>query len=187
VKKLALILLLFLSMTLSFVAIGLVILFATGAVTSMDEATALLSGELPGGESAFLQNDEVAEVEDGLLLLQQQKQELEQQILALQENRTTLEAKKTVLSESVGALEQQSLAGSADQAEERAKRLEQLRVLYSAMRPADAAAVFDQMPDEIVLEILPLLKERQQARVLNSLGDDARKATLSQKLLEGTM
>ena len=116
-KKLALILLLFLGMTLSFVAIGLVILFATGAVTSMDEATALLSGELPGGESAFLQNDEVAEVEDGLLLLQQQKQELEQQILALQENRTTLEAKKTVLSESVGALKQQSLAGSADQAE----------------------------------------------------------------------
>ena len=57
-KKIALILLLFLGMTLSFVAIGLVILFATGAVTSMDEAQALLSGQLPGGESAFLQSDE---------------------------------------------------------------------------------------------------------------------------------
>ncbi len=186
-KKLALILLLFLGMSLSFVAIGLVILFATGAVTSMDEAQALLSGQLPGGESAFLQSDEVAEVEDGLLLLQQQKQELEQQILTLQEDRTTLEAQKTELSESVGSLEQQSLAGSEGQAEERAKRLEQLRVLYGAMRPADAAAVFDQMPDEMVLEILPLLKERQAARILNGLGNDARKATLSQKLLEGTM
>lgn len=186
-KKIALILLLFIGLTLSFVAIGLVILFATGAVTSMDEAQALLSGQLPGGESAFLQSDAVAEVEDGLLLLQQQKQELEQQILTLQEDRTNLEAEKTTLSETVAGLTQQSQTGSADQAEQRAKRLEQLRVLYGAMRPADAAAVFDQMPDAMVLEILPLLKERQAARILNGLGDDARKATLSQKLLEGQM
>lgn len=184
-KKIALILLLFLGMTLSFVAIGLVILFATGAVTSMDEAKALLTGQLPGGESAFLQSDEVAEVEDGLLLLQQQKQELEQQILRLQENRTTLEEEKTELSDAVATLTQQSQTGTEDQAERRKERLEQLRILYGAMRPADAAAVFDQMPDEMVLEILPLLKERQAARILNGLGDDARKATLSQKILEG--
>ena len=53
------------------------------------------------------------------------------------------------------------------------------------MRPADAAAIFDQMPDAMVLELLPKLKEKQAARLLNSLADDARKASLSETLLSG--
>ena len=98
-KKIALILQLFLGMALSFAAIGLVILFATGAVRNLDEAKQLLSGQMPGGESAFLQEDEVTEVEDALLLLQRQKQEMEKQSLRHEEERTVLEEQKTSLSE----------------------------------------------------------------------------------------
>lgn len=184
-KKIALILQLFLGMTLSFAAIGLVILFATGAVRNLDEAKQLLSGQMPGGEPAFLQEDEVTEVEDALLLLQQQKQELEQQLLRLQEDRSVLEEQKTTLSEELKTMTQQSQAGSEDEAKQRAEGLEQLRTLYGAMRPADAAGIFEQMPDDMVLTILPLLEERQAARILNGLADDARKANLSQQLLEG--
>ena len=187
-KKIALILLLVVGMTLSFVAIGLVILFATGAVTSVDEAAALVRGELPGGESAFLKPDEIQEAQDGLLLLQEQKQELESQILTLMESQSVLEQKRDELSSKVKDLATQSDQGNQNEAKQRAKRLEQLVALYGAMKPADAAAIFDQeqtMSDELVLEILTKLENRNAARILNSLGDDARKARLTAQLLTG--
>ena len=43
----------------------------------------------------------------------------------------------------------------------------------------------DQMSDEMVLEILPTLPDRNAARILNGLGDDERKARLSAALLSG--
>lgn len=184
-KKIALILLLVIGMTLSFAAIGLVILFATGAVESIDQAKALLAGELPGGESAFLKPDEVRQAQDGLLLLQQQKQELEEQIVTLRESQTVLEQKRNELSGEVKDLTTQSDQGNQNAAAKRAERLAQLTTLYSAMRPGDAAAIMDQMSDEMVLEILPTLPERNAARILNGLGDDERKARLSAQLLSG--
>ena len=68
---------------------------------------------------------------------------------------------------------------------QRAARLQQLVTLYSAMRPGDAATIFDKMPDDMVLELLPLLKDRQAARILNGLADQDRKAKLSAQLLLG--
>ncbi len=184
-KKIALILLLSIGMTLSFAAIGLVILFATGAVKNIDEALALISGQMLGGESAFLKPDEIREAQDGLLLIQQQKQELEQQILTLQESQSVLEQERDKLSTEVKDLTTQNDQGSQDAAEQRKQRLAQLTTLYSAMRPADAAAIMDQMTDEMVLEILPTLPDRNAARILNNLGDDVRKARLSEQMLDG--
>jgi flagellar motility protein MotE (MotC chaperone) len=187
VKKIALILLLIIGMTLSFTAIGLVILFATGAVQSIDEAKDLLSGQLPGGENAFLKPDEVREAQDGLLLLQQQKQELQEQIVSLKENQAVLEQSHADLSTKVKDLTTQAGQGDQDAAEKRAARLAQLTTLYSAMRPGDAAAIMNGMTDEMVLEILPTLPERNAARILNGLADEQRKADLSAKLLNGQM
>lgn len=184
-KKIALILLLFIGMTVSFAAIGLVILFATGAVNSIDEAIALISGQMLGGESAFLKPDEIREAQDGLVLIQQQRQELEQQILTLQENQSVLKQERDKLSAEVKNLTTQSDQGSQDEAEQRKLRLARLTTLYSAMRPADAAAIMDAMTDEMVLEILPTLPDRNAARILNNLGDDDRKARLSAQMLNG--
>ena len=187
-KKIALILLLMIGMTLSFAAIGLVILFATGAVQSIDEAKALVRGELPGGESAFLKPDEIREAQDGLLLLQEQKQELEVQILTLKESQSVLEQERDKLSAEVMQKSTESQKGNKEEAAQRAIRLAQLVSLYGAMRPADAAAIFDQeetMPDDLVLEILTQLTDRLAARILNSLGDDQRKARLTALLLTG--
>ena len=82
----------------------------------------------------------------------------------------------------------ESQKGKKEEAAQRAIRLAQLVSLYGAMRPADAAAIFDQeetMPDDLVLEILTQLTDRQAARILNSLGDDQRKARLTALLLTG--
>ena len=187
-KKIALILLLLVGMTLSFAAIGLVILFATGAVQSFDEAKMLVRGELTSGESTFLKPDEIREAQDGLLLLQDQKQELEVQILTLQESRSVLEQERDKLSADVMQKSTASQQGNKEAAAQRVVRLAQLVALYGAMRPADAAAIFDQeetMPDDMVLEILTQLPDRQAARILNSLGDDQRKARLTALLLTG--
>ena len=184
-KKIALILLLLIGMSLSFTAIGLVILFATGAVESIDEAKQLLSGQLPGGESAFLKPDEIREAQDGLLLLQQQKQELEEQIVTLRESQEVLQQERDKLSQEVAGDSEQMTEKQKADAAKRTERLAQLTTLYSAMRPADAAAIMNGMTDEMILEILPTLPERNAARILNGLADEQRKADLTAKLLNG--
>jgi flagellar motility protein MotE (MotC chaperone) len=185
VKKLALILLLLLGMGLSFAAIGLVMLFATGVVQSLDEARQLLIGEMPGAGSVYTETNEIIQVQDALTLLRQQKQELEGEITKLKEHEATLASVKDSLSAEVRDLAQKGSQSSEEAARAREMRLNQLVTLYGAMRPADAATIFDQMPDDMVLEILPRLKERQAARILNGLADDDRKANLSALLLEG--
>ena len=98
---------------------------------------------------------------------------------------TRLKAKAAELSADVSTKMQESEEGTAEEAKKRADRLTQLTTLYSAMRPGDAAAIMDQMSDEMVLEILPTLPDRNAARILNGLGDDERKARLSAALLSG--
>lgn len=184
-KKLALVLLLLIGMGLSFSAIGLVMLFATGVVENMDEARALLLGEIPGSQSAFLRAGEVSEEQDALMLLQQQKEELQGDLQRLVDEQKVLVQVRDSLSTEVKGLIRQGKSGSEDESKLRSERLEQLTTLYGAMRPADAAAIMDQMSDQMVLEILPTLDERQAARILNGLANDERKASLSAQLLEG--
>ncbi len=184
-KKLALVLLLLIGMGLSFSAIGLVMLFATGVVENVDEARALLLGEMPGSQSAFLRAGEVSEEQDALMLLQQQKEELQGDLQRLVDEQKVLVQVRDSLSTEVKDLIQQGESGSEDKSKLRSERLEQLTTLYGAMRPADAAAIMDQMSDQMVLEILPTLDERQAARILNGLANDERKASLSAQLLEG--
>ena len=83
-KKLALMLLLLVGMTLSFAAIALVMLFALEVVTSIDEVADLITGKMPGAESTLIKTDELEQVQDALLLLQQHKKEIEQDVQDLQ-------------------------------------------------------------------------------------------------------
>jgi flagellar motility protein MotE (MotC chaperone) len=185
VKKLALMFLLLIGMTLSFAAIALVMLFALKVVTSMDEVTDLLTGQMPGAESALVKSGEIEQVQDALLLLQQHKKEIEQDVEDLRSQRDSLEQRKIELGGDVTLMEEKNQEGSQDEVAARKERLEQMVALYDAMRPADAAAIMDGLSDELVLDILPKLKQRQAARILNSLGNDQRKADLSRQLVEG--
>lgn len=184
-KKIALIFLLMIGMTLSFAAIALVMLFALKVVTSMDEVSALLTGQMPGAESTLVKSGEIEQVQDALLLLQQHQKEIQQDLIDLRAQRDSLELRKMELGGEVTQLEQQSLDGSEDQVAARKERVAQMVALYDAMRPADAAAIMDGLSDELVLEILPQLKQRQAARILNGLADDQRKSDLSRQLVEG--
>ena len=187
-KKLLLILLLVIGMSLSFAAIGLVMLFALNVVEDLDQVQALLTGLMPGGESQFLKEEELTQVQDALLLLQQQKGEIQRDIQQLEVEQKNIRDENQTLLDTVAVRKERSMAGSEDIVKIRAERLTQLVTLYEAMRPADAAAIFDQIPEEenqMVLDILTQLQPRQAARILNGLGDEQRKAKLSQELLQG--
>ncbi len=160
-------------------------LFALNVVESMDEVQALLTGEMDDSGSIFLEPGEVAEVQDALLLLQQQKQELEQDLLQLEEDQKLLEEEKTSLADEIDQVKQAGMVGDEDAAKARAERLAQSVALYAAMRPADAAAIMDGLSDNLILEILPQLEQRQAGRILNGLADDAKKVRLSEMLVEG--
>ena len=184
-KKLVLILLLLVGMSLSFAAIGMVMLFATGVVGSIEDVRSLLMGEMAGA-GAPPEVGEIVQEQDALLLLQKQKQELQQELLNLEDQRQALAQTKQLRSDEIGDLSQQGQTGQQDQAKLREERLKQLVVLYNAMRADQAAAIMDQMPDEMILEILPRLKERQAARILSSLGDEKRRADPSAQILSGS-
>ena len=113
----------------------------------------------------------------------QQKQELESQITKLKTDTLTLVQAKDSLSAEVKDLVALGAEGSKDLEKIKAERLAQLVTLYSAMKPGDAALIFDELPDDMALDLLPLLQERQAARILNGLADDKRKAQLSSLLL----
>ena len=70
-KKLALMLLLLVGMTLSFAAIALVMLFALEVVTSIDEVADLITGKMPGAVSTLIKTDELEQGQAALLLQQQ--------------------------------------------------------------------------------------------------------------------
>lgn len=185
VKKIALIFLLMIGMTLSFAAIALVMLFALKVVTSMDEVTDLLTGQMPGAESTLIKSSEIENVQDALLLLQQHQKEIEQDLTDLRAQADSLRQIKVELGGEVTELQEQSLEGSEDQVAARKERMAQMVALYDAMKPADAAAIMDGLSNQLVLEILPQLKQRQAARILNSLANDQRKSDLSRQLVEG--
>ena len=187
-KKLLLILLLIIGMSLSFAAIGLVMLFALNVVEDLDQVQALLTGSMPGGESQFLKEEELTQVQDALLLLQQQKGEIQRDIQQLEIEQKNIRDENQTLLDTVAVRKERSMAGSEDIVKVHAERLTQLVTLYGAMRAADAAAIFDQIPEEenqMILDILTQLQPRQAARILNGLGDEQRKAKLSQELLQG--
>ena len=151
-KKIALIFLLMIGMTLSFAAIALVMLFALKVVTSMDEVTDLLTGQMPGAESTLIKSSEIEQVQDALLLLQQHKKEIAQDLEDLKTQRDSLELRKMELGGEVTQLEEQSLEGSEDQVAARKERMAQMVALYDAMKPADAAAIMDGLSNQLVLE-----------------------------------
>ena len=78
-----LILIVVLGMLVSFCAIGLVMLFATGAVKDMQEVRALLSGEISDTGSRRPMVGKIALEQDAILELRRQRHSLDREILKL--------------------------------------------------------------------------------------------------------
>ena len=184
-KKPVLVILLTLGMLISFIAIGLVMLFATGTIRDMDEARALLTGESPGPSSAAIESGDISQQQDAAILFQRQKQELEQELQKLSLTKGSLEQLKGVLLGEIDSLRQEGKAWDGDLSGLRKQALEKIKGIFNQMDVAPAAAIMDHLDDETVLTLIPMLEDRHAARVLAALTDDQRKADLTRKLAHG--
>ncbi|OGG56822.1 MAG: hypothetical protein A3F84_10515 [Candidatus Handelsmanbacteria bacterium RIFCSPLOWO2_12_FULL_64_10] len=180
--KVLLFLLLIIGMTLSFAAIGLVMLFATGTVKNLNEAKNLfIHGEV-ASDSSLVAPDAVESMQDALAQLQLQRQELATVLEEMKADTSKLIQQKAQIEQEVQGLLPQQAQAQQRKAQIQADRLVLLVKLYDTMKPADAAAIMDQMDIDLVLQILPKLKLRQQAKILSTMTDEARKVQITEML-----
>ena len=183
--KILLILALVLGMIVSFAAIGLVVLFATGAVKDMDEVRTLLAGELPRGEGALAEAGRIVRERDAIRLLRQQRGELQQDLVTLRETKENLERLKEALLEEINSLQKQISTGDEERDRLRQERFEKTIAWLNRMSTAEAAAIMDELSDEMVLRLLPGLEDEQAAGILSAMANDQRKADIIAQLVKG--
>lgn len=181
-KRLFILLILIIAMTVSFAAIGLVVLFATGAVNNLQDVQNLLAGRKLGETEQVVTQS--PPIQDAVETLNQHKTELQNDIAQLQQNAKELKQQQAKLQEDLDALQNKQGEQGTQNAEQRAARKAEVVALFNQMRPADAAAVMDNLDDDLVLELVIDMDERQGARVLTALADDQRKAQLIEKFLQ---
>jgi len=181
-RKLLLVLLVLLAMTLSFVAIGLVMLFATGAVEKPGDLHSLVTGEFWEGSVDTRTGEAVSSLRDAVTLLSRQKEELGTEVQALTQTREILSTEVASLRSEMAALAKREVEGE-DAGVTEAQRRAQVSGWFSQMPAAQAAMVMDNLADEVVLGILSELDNRQAAGILAALADDQRKAELTRKAL----
>ena len=170
--KIILFLLLIVGMSLSFGAIGLVMLFATGAVKNLDEAKNLFIHGEAVSDSSLLASGELEAMQDALAQLQLQRQELSRALEDMKADTSKLNVEKAQIEASLAELRPQQATAQEERNQFQKDRLEQLIKLYDAMKPVDAAAIMDQMDMDLVLQILPNLKLRQQAKILSFMEEE---------------
>lgn len=180
--KIVLFLLLVIGMTLSFAAIGLVMLFTTGAVKSWNEAKNLFIHGEAASDSSLVAPDEVESMQDALAQLQLQRQELANMLEEMKADTSQLIQRKAQIETEVQSLLPKQVEVEQKKAQFQKERLDQLVKLYDTMKPADAAGIMDQMDIDLVLQILPRLKLRQQAKILSAMQDEFRKVRISEML-----
>jgi flagellar motility protein MotE (MotC chaperone) len=181
-KRLATILILLLGMTLSFAVIGFIVLFATGTVNNLQDASDLLAGRKPG-ESTPTTATQPDQIQNAVQALTQHKNELEQDISKLQQSAKDIQQQKAKLEEDLKALQDNQGQQGAAGAEQRAQRKTATVALFDGMRPGEAAGIMDNLGDDLVLELLADMDPTQAARIITALGNDQRKATLIEKFL----
>ena len=103
-------------------------------------------------------------------------------IQTMQADTSTLLQRKTAIEKEIQAILPDSQKAQEKKTTMRAEQLAQLVKLYDTMKPADAAAVMDQMDIDLVLDILPKLKLRQQAKILSAMENESRKVQITEML-----
>lgn len=182
-KRILTLLLILIGMTLSFAVIGLIVLFATGTVNNLQDVSNLLAGR-KFGEEAISTTSQPEKTQDALQLLTQHQNELEQTVSTLQQKAETLKNEQAKLQEDLNALQNQQGDQGTENAQKRAERKAETVALFNQMRPADAAAIMDNLGDDLVLELITEMDGRQGARILSALANEQRKAKLIEQFLQ---
>lgn len=153
-KRVSIVILIFILMTVSFAVVGLVIMYASGTATSVEEAIRLLSGETKAPPS---RSDE-----DGVRLLEIHKSELAAEMGRLKRMNDALKS----LNDSLSAAGSRFNGGDTDDA-----RLARTAGVLEAMDKQTGADVLSSLGQELSLKLLSRIPEERAAEFLEAMDD----------------
>lgn len=156
-KRISIILLVLVGMSVSFVGIAAVVFYVTGAATSVEELRAMVSGT---SRSAFMQD-----TLDDTAVLQQQKSELSRE---LERTRTKIEVLK-------------KLTEIVSNPSDPAKAQQQASAIFSQLETRTAVEVLESLDDNVTTMLLSDIPERRATEILDAM-DTARRAELIRKM-----
>lgn len=137
-----------------------------------------------GQQSTELQEEDVAAAELQIKGADEQKA----MVVGLQGSMVTMQANidiaRNVLIEEqrkLEALRRSLVQDEIKSAEHDEKTLRKLAKLYESMKPAEAAQIASQLQNDLVVEIIPRMKERSAAKMLSAM--DTNKAVEITKLI----
>jgi flagellar motility protein MotE (MotC chaperone) len=174
-------------------------LIESGAATSAailsassDTGTSTSSGEPAGGassdgfEAAGFPADPFALTNEELEILQslaERRAELDQREQEIERRLTILAAAETRIEEKIARLEvlRQRIEGATADSEARHdERIASLSRIYAAMKPKEAAKIFETMEMTVLLDLLSQMRERKSAAILAKMDPNRAQAVTLQ-------
>jgi len=142
---------------------------------------------IPGMESFIIENPENNKESGKTLVspIEKENEELRKGKKDLEFKITTLEEEKTKLLEQVTEMQTEltQLKIEIKQQKTAVLNAEQLATYYQEMKPEAVVRIMDNLDDEIIVTILPILEAKQTAEII-ALMDPLRAATITQLLLD---
>jgi flagellar motility protein MotE (MotC chaperone) len=115
--------------------------------------------------------------------LGQRRQELEERARQLDMREKLLETAEKKLETRVGELkmmEDRLTEGDKKKKEAEAQTLKSLVIMYEAMKPKDAARVFDRLPQDVLVSVVTQMNPRKMSEILGNMqSDSAEKLTVA--------
>lgn len=172
------------------ILIAIVIVFGAGVFAACQTGYLKLDplfAQIPGLGSLVAENQEALKQQENSLVspIEKENKKLRKENKDLEYKLTTLEGEKTKLLEQVTELQTELTKLRADITEQKTAVLnaEELAAYYQEMKPEAVVKIMDNLDDEVLLTILPLLEKKQTAKII-ALMDPQRAAIITQLLLD---
>jgi flagellar motility protein MotE (MotC chaperone) len=134
----------------------------------------------PPGEGATVDPQSLSPAEIGVLQqLSQRRKAIDQRAAELDQREIVLQAAEKRIDQKIAELQalQKSIAVDVQKrAAAEDARIQMLVKIYEAMKPEDAAQIFDQLDMPVLLSVLKRMKERKTAPILAAMAPEKAKA-----------
>jgi flagellar motility protein MotE (MotC chaperone) len=134
----------------------------------------------PAGEGAAVDPQSLSPAEIGVLQqLAQRRKAIDQRAAELDQREVVLQAAEKRIDQKIAELQalQKNIAGDVQKrAAAEDARIQMLVKIYEAMKPQDAAQIFDQLDMPVLLRVLKRMKERKTAPILAAMNPEKAKA-----------
>lgn len=151
--------------------------------TASTDASGADASESNGTRDPFSLTDEEINL---LQSLSQRREEIEQRGRALDQREVLLKAAESRIDEKVAELEalRKSIEGLLEEHDEETEaQMKSLVKIYEAMKPKDAARIFEQLDMVVLLDVIERMKERKTAPILAKM-DPERAKTITLELAQ---